>query len=118
MAKIMVVEDDSILNRVFCDFLDFMGHEFDSTESVSDFAEKLHDSETWDLVITDFCLDTHTCHRVVELATDQGVPVMVFTGHDVDDIKRDLPIGTPTFCKSIASRVNWMEKVIGEQLEE
>ncbi|SMF52681.1 response regulator [Pseudobacteriovorax antillogorgiicola] len=116
MARIMIVEDDPILSKVLSDCLELIGHEPDISCSVTSFTEKIQQAESWDLIITDFCLDTHTCEMVVELALESRIPVMVFTGHDIEEIRSLIPSHVPTFCKVESSHVRSMEKIIAESL--
>lgn len=82
MYKILVVEDDTTINQVICEFLRESHYEvtpvFDGGDALLQFA-----SETYDLVILDMMLPTMSGLDVLkEIRKTSQVPVMILTALD------------------------------------
>lgn len=82
MAKIMVVEDDRVINQVVCEFLREEGHQvcsiFDGKLALEAFYK-----ETFDLIILDVMIPSMTGIEVLkEIRRTSQVPVMMLTAMD------------------------------------
>lgn len=82
MAKIMVVEDDRVINQVVCEFLREEGHQvcsiFDGKLALEAFYK-----ETFDLIILDVMIPSMTGIEVLkEIRKTSQVPVMMLTAMD------------------------------------
>lgn len=82
MYKILVVEDDTTINQVICEFLKESNY---SVTPVYDGAEALHqfEEETFDLVILDMMLPSVSGLDVLkEIRKTSQIPVMILTALD------------------------------------
>ena len=115
MAKILVVEDNALNIKLFCDLLTAHGHE---TEPVTDSREALNTARTFkpDLVITDIQLPFVTGIELMELlradAELKDVPIMAVTAYAaVGDDERIRAAGAQAYVSKPISVVRFAETV-------
>ena len=115
MAKILVVEDNALNIKLFCDLLAAHGHE---TEAVLDSREALDAARIFkpDLVITDIQLPHVTGLQLMELIRqDEGlreVPIMAVTAYSgVGDDERIRAAGAQAYVSKPISVVRFAETV-------
>ena len=115
MAKILVVEDNALNIKLFCDLLAAHGHE---TEAVLDSRLALDAARTFkpDLVITDIQLPHVTGLELMELIRqDEGlreVPIMAVTAYSgVGDDERIRAAGAQAYVSKPISVVRFAETV-------
>ena len=118
MAKILVVEDNALNIKLFCDLLTAHGHE---TEPVLDSREALEAARAFqpDLIITDIQLPHVTGIELMELLrADDGlkaVPIMAVTAYAAQgDDERIRAAGASAYVSKPISVVRFAETV--EQL--
>ena len=115
MAKILVVEDNALNIKLFCDLLTAHGHE---TEPVTDSRDALERARAFrpDLVITDIQLPYITGIELMELlrADDQlkNVPIMAVTAYAaVGDDERFKAAGAQAYVSKPISVMRFAETV-------
>ena len=115
LAKILVVEDNALNIKLFCDLLTAHGHE---TEPVTDSREALNTARTFkpDLVITDIQLPFVTGIELMELlradAELKDVPIMAVTAYAaVGDDERIRAAGAQAYVSKPISVVRFAETV-------
>ena len=115
MAKILVVEDNALNIKLFCDLLTAHGHE---TEPVTDSRDALETARTFkpDLVITDIQLPFVTGIELMEmLRADEelkDVPIMAVTAYAAaGDDERIRAAGAQAYVSKPISVVRFAETV-------
>ncbi len=115
MARILVVEDNALNIKLFCDLLNAHGHE---TEPVTDSREALDAARTFkpDLVITDIQLPYITGIELMELlrADDElkDVPIMAVTAYAAaGDDERIRAAGAQAYVSKPISVMRFAETV-------
>ena len=115
MAKILVVEDNALNIKLFCDLLTAHGHE---TEPVTDSREALDAARTFkpDLVITDIQLPFVTGIELMELLRAdeelKDVPIMAVTAYSAaGDDERIRAAGAQAYVSKPISVVRFAETV-------
>ena len=115
LAKILVVEDNALNIKLFCDLLTAHGHE---TEPVTDSREALDTARAFkpDLVITDIQLPFVTGIELMELlradAELKDVPIMAVTAYAaVGDDERIRAAGAQAYVSKPISVVRFAETV-------
>jgi len=115
LAKILVVEDNALNIKLFCDLLTAHGHE---TEPVTDSRDALERARAFrpDLVITDIQLPYITGIELMELlrADDQlkNVPIMAVTAYAaVGDDERFKAAGAQAYVSKPISVMRFAEAV-------
>lgn len=115
MARILVVEDNALNIKLFCDLLNAHGHE---TEPVTDSREALDAARTFkpDLVITDIQLPYVTGIELMELlrADDElkDVPIMAVTAYAAaGDDERIRAAGAQAYVSKPISVMRFAETV-------
>ena len=115
MAKILVVEDNALNIKLFCDLLTAHGHE---TEPVLDSREAMDAARAFhpDLVITDIQLPHITGIELMELirADDdlKSVPIMAVTAYSaVGDDERIMAAGAQAYVAKPISVMRFAETV-------
>ena len=115
MAKILVVEDNALNIKLFCDLLNAHGHE---TEPVTDSRDALEAARAFhpDLVITDIQLPYITGIELMELlrADDQlkNVPIMAVTAYAAaGDDERIRAAGAQAYVSKPISVIRFAETV-------
>ena len=115
MAKILVVEDNALNIKLFCDLLTAHGHE---TEPVTDSREALDAARTFkpDLVITDIQLPFVTGIELLELLRAdeelKDVPIMAVTAYSAaGDDERIRAAGAQAYVSKPISVVRFAETV-------
>ena len=115
MAKILVVEDNALNIKLFCDLLNAHGHE---TEPVTDSRDALEAARAFhpDLVITDIQLPYVTGIELMELlrADEQlkDVPIMAVTAYAaVGDDERIRAAGASAYVSKPISVMRFAETV-------
>ena len=115
MAKILVVEDNALNIKLFCDLLTAHGHE---TEPVLDSREAMDAARSFhpDLVITDIQLPHITGIELMELlrADDElkGVPIMAVTAYSAQgDDERIRAAGAQAYVSKPISVMRFAETV-------
>ena len=115
MARILVVEDNALNIKLFCDLLSAHGHE---TEPVTDSRQALNTARTFkpDLVITDIQLPFVTGIELMELlradAELKDVPIMAVTAYAaVGDDERIRAAGAQAYVSKPISVVRFAETV-------
>ena len=115
MAKILVVEDNALNIKLFCDLLNAHGHE---TEPVTDSREALEAARAFkpDLVITDIQLPYVTGIELMELlrADDElkDVPIMAVTAYAAaGDDERIRAAGAQAYVSKPISVMRFAETV-------
>ena len=115
MAKILVVEDNALNIKLFCDLLNAHGHE---TEPVTDSREALEAARAFkpDLVITDIQLPYITGIELMELlrADDElkDVPIMAVTAYAAaGDDERIRAAGAQAYVSKPISVMRFAETV-------
>ena len=115
MAKILVVEDNALNIKLFCDLLNAHGHE---TEPVTDSREALEAARTFkpDLVITDIQLPYVTGIELMELLRAdeelKDVPIMAVTAYAAaGDDERIRAAGAQAYVSKPISVMRFAETV-------
>ena len=115
MAKILVVEDNALNIKLFCDLLDAHGHQ---TEPVSDSRDALEAARAFkpDLVITDIQLPFISGIELMELlrADDElkDVPIMAVTAYSAPgDDERIRAAGAQAYVSKPISVMRFAETV-------
>ena len=115
MAKILVVEDNALNIKLFCDLLNAHGHQ---TEPVTDSREALEAARTFkpDLVITDIQLPHITGIELMQLlrADDElkDVPIMAVTAYAAaGDDERFRAAGAQAYVSKPISVMRFAETV-------
>jgi two-component system cell cycle response regulator DivK len=115
VAKILVVEDNALNIKLFCDLLTAHGHE---TEGVTDSRDALEAARTFhpDLVITDIQLPYITGIELMELlrADDElkNVPIMAVTAYAAaGDDERFRAAGAQAYVSKPISVMRFAETV-------
>ena len=115
MAKILVVEDNALNIKLFCDLLNAHGHQ---TEPVTDSREALEAARAFnpDLVITDIQLPYVTGIELMELlrADEQlkDVPIMAVTAYAAaGDDERIRAAGAQAYVSKPISVIRFAETV-------
>ena len=115
MAKILVVEDNALNIKLFCDLLNAHGHE---TEPVTDSREALEAARAFkpDLVITDIQLPYITGIELMEMlrADDElkDVPIMAVTAYAAaGDDERIRAAGAQAYVSKPISVMRFAETV-------
>jgi two-component system cell cycle response regulator DivK len=115
LAKILVVEDNALNIKLFCDLLTAHGHE---TEPVTDSREALDAARTFkpDLVITDIQLPFVTGIELMELLRAdeelKDVPIMAVTAYAAaGDDERIRAAGAQAYVSKPISVVRFAETV-------
>ena len=115
MAKILVVEDNALNIKLFCDLLTAHGHE---TQPVTDSREALASARTFqpDLVITDIQLPYITGIELIEMlrADEQlsQVPIMAVTAYAAaGDEERIRAAGASAYVSKPISVMRFAETV-------
>ena len=115
MAKILVVEDNALNIKLFCDLLTAHGHE---TEPVTDSRDALEAARSFhpDLVITDIQLPYITGIELMELlrAEDglKDVPIMAVTAYAAaGDEERIMAAGAQAYVSKPISVIRFAETV-------
>ena len=115
MAKILVVEDNALNIKLFCDLLTAHGHE---TEPVTDSRDALEAARAFhpDLVITDIQLPYITGIELMELLrAEEGlknVPIMAVTAYSAaGDEERIRAAGAQAYVSKPISVVRFAETV-------
>ena len=115
MAKILVVEDNALNIKLFCDLLNAHGHE---TEPVTDSREALDAARTFkpDLVITDIQLPYVTGIELMELLRAdeelKDVPIMAVTAYAAaGDDERIRAAGAQAYVSKPISVMRFAETV-------
>ena len=115
MAKILVVEDNALNIKLFCDLLNAHGHQ---TEPVTDSREALEAARTFkpDLVITDIQLPHITGIELMQLlrADDElkDVPIMAVTAYAAaGDDERFRAAGAQAYVSKPLSVMRFAETV-------
>ena len=115
MAKILVVEDNALNIKLFCDLLAAHGHQ---TEAVLDSREALDAARAFkpDLVITDIQLPHVTGLELMELIRKdeqlRDVPIMAVTAYaGVGDDERIRAAGAQAYVSKPISVVRFAETV-------
>ena len=115
MAKILVVEDNALNNKLFCDLLTAHGHE---TEPVLDSRDAMDAARAFhpDLVITDIQLPHITGIELMEMirADDdlKSVPIMAVTAYSaVGDDERIMAAGAQAYVAKPISVMRFAETV-------
>ena len=117
MAKILVVEDNALNIKLFCDLLDAHGHE---TEPVTDSRDALDTARTFrpDLVITDIQLPHINGIELMKLlrADDElkDVPILAVTAYAAQgDDERIRAAGARAYVSKPISVTRFVETVEG-----
>ena len=115
MAKILVVEDNALNIKLFCDLLTAHGHE---TEGVTDSRDALEAARAFnpDLVITDIQLPYITGIELMELLrAEEGlkdVPIMAVTAYAAaGDEERIMAAGAQAYVSKPISVMRFAETV-------
>ncbi|HEU4957343.1 MAG TPA: response regulator [Sphingomicrobium sp.] len=115
MAKILVVEDNALNIKLFCDLLNAHGHE---TEPVTDSREALEAARTFkpDLVITDIQLPYVSGIELMELLRAdeelKDVPIMAVTAYAAaGDDERIRAAGAQAYVSKPISVMRFAETV-------
>ena len=115
MAKILVVEDNALNIKLFCDLLTAHGHE---TEPVTDSRDALEAARSFhpDLVITDIQLPYITGIELMELLrAEEGlkdVPIMAVTAYAAaGDEERIMAAGAQAYVSKPISVIRFAETV-------
>ena len=115
MARILVVEDNALNIKLFCDLLAAHGHE---TEAVLDSREALDSARAFkpDLVITDIQLPHITGIELMEMIRKdeelKAVPIMAVTAYaGVGDDERIRAAGAQAYVSKPISVVRFAETV-------
>ena len=115
MAKILVVEDNALNIKLFCDLLTAHGHE---TEPVTDSRDALETARTFkpDLVITDIQLPYITGIELMELIRAEeelkDVPIMAVTAYAAaGDEERIRAAGAQAYVSKPISVMRFAETV-------
>ena len=115
MAKILVVEDNALNIKLFCDLLTAHGHE---TEPVTDSRDALEAARAFhpDLVITDIQLPYITGIELMELLrAEEGlkdVPIMAVTAYAAaGDEERIMAAGAQAYVSKPISVMRFAETV-------
>ena len=115
MARILVVEDNALNIKLFCDLLNAHGHE---TEPVTDSREALDAARTFkpDLVITDIQLPYVTGIELMELLRAdeelKDVPIMAVTAYAAaGDDERIRAAGAQAYVSKPISVMRFAETV-------
>ena len=115
MAKILVVEDNALNIKLFCDLLTAHGHE---TEAVTDSRDALATARSFkpDLVITDIQLPYITGIELMELlrADDElkNVPIMAVTAYaTAGDEERIRGAGAESYVTKPISVARFVQEV-------
>jgi two-component system cell cycle response regulator DivK len=115
VAKILVVEDNALNIKLFCDLLGAHGHE---TEAVTDSREALATAQTFmpDLVITDIQLPHVSGFELIEMIRSDealaSVPIMAVTAYSgVGDEERIRGAGAQAYVAKPISVMRFAETV-------
>ena len=115
MAKILIVEDNALNIKLFCDLLEAHGHQ---TEAVTDSRLALETAESFapDLIITDIQLPHVTGLELMEMIRKddelKDVPIMAVTAYSgVGDDERIRAAGAQAYVAKPISVVRFAETV-------
>ncbi len=115
MARILIVEDNALNIKLFCDLLDAHGHE---TKAVTDSRQALETAQSFapELVITDIQLPHVSGLELIQLlrADDQlaGVPIMAVTAYATSgDEDRAREIGAQAYVAKPISVARFVQTV-------
>ena len=115
MARILIVEDNALNIKLFCDLLDAHGHD---TKAVTDSRQALETAQSFapDLVITDIQLPHVSGLELIRLlrADDQlaGVPIMAVTAYAATgDEDRAREIGAQAYVAKPISVARFVQTV-------
>ena len=115
MARILIVEDNALNIKLFCDLLDAHGHD---TKAVTDSRQALETAQSFapDLVITDIQLPHVSGLELIQLlrADDQlaSVPIMAVTAYATSgDEDRAREIGAQAYVAKPISVARFVQTV-------
>ena len=124
MAKILIVEDNALNIKLFCDLLAAHGHE---PQAVIDSRLALDAAKSFepDLVITDIQLPHVTGLDLIRMMRDDDqlkeVPIMAVTAYSTnEDEERILGAGAQAYVSkpiSVAKFVQQVSSLLGKELE-
>jgi two-component system cell cycle response regulator DivK len=119
LARILIVEDNALNIKLFCDLLDAHGHE---TKAVTDSRQALETAQSFapDLVITDIQLPhVSGLELILQLRADDqlaAVPIMAVTAYSTSgDEERAREIGAQAYVAkpiSVARFVQTVEELL------
>ncbi|WP_050607764.1 response regulator transcription factor [Clostridium niameyense] len=97
-TKILVIEDDSYINKLLCDMLNCSGYDTKSAYSGTEGLIYL-EKEVWDMVLLDLMLPGMSGERVLEeIRKTKSMPVIIISAREGTDIKVEtLRVGADDF---------------------
>ena len=101
MAKILIIEDDLVLQKALADYLSAEGFEI-KVASDGENGEKLAISEKPDLILLDIILPKKDGFEVLRSVRDeektQKIPIVLLTNLDsINDVEKALELGATTY---------------------
>ena len=80
MARVLLIEDQDIVNRMLCDALRHQGHQADCVKTKAE-AERALASTSYTLIIANVVLPDGSGRDVARIAEDKGAKTLLMTGH-------------------------------------
>jgi len=101
MAKILIIEDDLVLQKALADYLSAEGFEIE-VASDGETGEKMAISEKPDLILLDIILPKKDGFEVLRSVRDeektQKIPIVLLTNLDsINDVEKALELGATTY---------------------